>query len=244
MDVHPEGEPERRNPETAALSVVSDGYFRLMRIAIREGRTFKDERATAPPIAIVSDSVARRYFRGRAVGKRVILPEFLFNIDGGKERPVEIVGVAGNVCVSSVADCDAEFIYVPERQNVLRMENLLVRTAGEPMSVAQAVRHAVFLEAPTTPLDDPQTLQSRTGYLSDGPRRAMWLLGVFAALAIVLAGVGIFGVASYIAVQRQREIGIRIALGAGSHDIARLVYRSVMIPSLIGRRSASRPPPV
>jgi putative ABC transport system permease protein len=164
----------------------------------------------------------------------MIVPELKFNIDAGKEIAAEIVGVVANVCVKSAADCQAEHIYLPETQNALRMENLLVRTEGDPLGVAKAIRHAVYLEAPTVPLDDPQTLEDRTSYLTDGPRRAMWLLGVFAGLALVLATVGIYGVSAYLATERNHEIGIRIALGARFSDIARLVYRTVLWPSAAG----------
>jgi predicted lysophospholipase L1 biosynthesis ABC-type transport system permease subunit len=182
----------------------------------------------------VSESIAGRYFAGQAVGQRLVIPELKFNIDGGKDLAAEIVGIVGNVCVNSVENCQAEHIYLPERQNALRMEHLLVRTEGDPLRLAKAVRHAVYLEAPDVPLDDPQTLEQRTSYLTNGPRRAMWLLGIFAGLALLLAAVGIFGVSSYRAAQRSREIGIRMALGAEFRDIAALVYRSVLLPSAIG----------
>lgn len=235
MDVHPEGEPERRREHVASMAVISDDYFRVMRIPQRAGRSFtRDDRDGSKPVVIVSESIVRRYFAGNAIGKRIIVPEFKFNIDGGKDIAAEIVGVAGNVCANSVEDCEAEHIYLPEAQNALRMENLLVRTEGEPMALARAVRHAAYLEAPSVPLDHPQTLNERTSYLTDGPKRAMWLLGVFAGLALLLAGVGICGVSSYSATQRSREIGIRMALGAQFVDIAGLVYRGVLVPSALG----------
>jgi putative ABC transport system permease protein len=235
MSVQPEGEPERQREHAAALDAISDDYFRVMGIPLRAGRTFTpDDRDGSASVAIVSDSIARRYFAGKPVGKRLMVPELLFNIDGGKEIAAEIVGVVGDVCVHSIEDCQAEHIYLPEAQNALRMENLVVRTAGDPMAVAQGVRHAVYLEAPTIPLDEFETLEHRTSYLIDGPERAMWLLAVFAGLALLLAAVGIYGVSSYLATQRRREIGIRIALGADLGDIVRLIYRSVLLPSAVG----------
>jgi predicted permease len=235
MDVHPEGEPERRREHVASMDVVSDDYFRVMEIPRRAGRAFTpDDRDGSPPVVIVSQTIENRYFRGQAIGKRLIIPEFKFNIDGGKDIAAAIVGVVGDVCVNSVEDCQAEHIYLPELQNALRMENLMVRTTGDPMAIARAVRHAVYLETPTVPLDDPRTLEERTSYLTDGPRRAMWILSAFAGLALLLAAVGIYGVSAYLATQRSREIGIRIALGAEFTDIAGLVYRGVLYPSAIG----------
>jgi len=235
MDVHPEGQPERRHEHVASMDVISDDYFRVMRIPQRVGRSFTlDDRDGSTPVVIVSESIMRRYFAGNAIGKRIIIPEFKFNIDGGKEIGAEIVGVVGDVCVNSVDDCQAEHIYLPETQNALRMENLLVRTEGDPMAIARAVRHAAYLEAPAVPLDNPQTLDERTSYLTDASKRAMWLLGVFAGLALLLAGVGIYGVSSYSASQRSHEIGIRMALGAQFEDIVGLIYRGVLLPSAIG----------
>lgn len=235
MDVHPEGQPERRQEHVAEIDVISEDYFRVMEIPRQGGRVFtRDDRDGSAPVVIVSESIASRYFAGRALGKRLMIPELKYNIDGGKEIATEIVGVVGNVCVSSVEDCQSEHLYLPEQQNALRMENLLVRTEGDPMGVAQSVRHAVYLETPTVPLDDPQTLEDRTAYLTDGPKRAMWLLGVFAGLALLLAAAGIYGVSAYLATQRRHEIGIRMALGAEFQDIAGLIYRGVLFPSAVG----------
>jgi putative ABC transport system permease protein len=235
MDVHPEGQPERRNEHVASMDVISDDYFRVMEIPKRAGRSFTpNDRDGSPPVVIVSESIANRYFGGHAIGKRMILPELKFNIDGGKDRAAEIVGMVGDVCANSIEDCQAEHIYLPEQQNALRMENLLVRTDGDPMGLAKAVRHAVYLEAASVPLDDPQTLEERTSYLTDGPKRAMWLLGVFAGLALALAAVGIYGVSAYLATQRSHEIGIRMALGAQFEDITGLIYRGALCPSAVG----------
>jgi putative ABC transport system permease protein len=235
IDVHPEGQPERRHEHLAFLAVISDDYFRVMGIPQLGGRLFgPGDRDGSTRVIIVSESIVSRYFAGTAIGKRIIIPEFKFNIDGGEDIPAQIVGVVGDVCVSSVEDCHAEHIYLPETQNALRMEHLLVRTEGDPAAFAKAVRNAVYLEDPTLPLDIPQTLEQRTAYLTDGPKRAMWLLGVFAGLALLLAAVGIYGVSAYMAIERSREIGIRMALGAEFGDIAGLVYRCILLPSAVG----------
>jgi putative ABC transport system permease protein len=235
MEVHPEGEPERRREHQAAVAAVSDSYFRLMEIPLRGGRPFgAADREGSTPVAAVSQSIADRYFGGNALGKRIVLPEFLFNIDGGKDLAEEIVAVVGNVCVHSVGDCQAESIYVPESQAGLRMENLLVRTDGDPMALERAVRHEMYVEAPTIPLDDPETLEHRTGYLANDARRGVWLLGIFAVLALLLAAAGVFAVSAYLTARRSREIGIRMALGAEFSDIAGLVYRGVLVPSAVG----------
>ncbi len=233
MDVHPAGEPVRKREHVASMSVVSDDYFRVMAIPLRHGRWFSSA-SDQSRVVMVSEAVAGRYFQSNAVGRRLIVPELKFNIDGGDDVAAEIIGVVGNVCVKSVEDCEAEHIYLPEAQNAFRMSNLLVRTEGDPKAMIATIRRAMFEVVPTVPLDDPQTLEERASYLTSDSRRAMWLVGVFAGLAILLAAAGIYSVAALLAAQRRREIGIRMALGAGAADIARLIYRSVVVPSAIG----------
>jgi predicted permease len=234
MDVHPEGQPEARHEHVASMAAVSEDYFRAMKIPLVAGREFtRRDRNGSTPVAIVSESVARRYFGGHAIGKRVIVPEFRYNIDGGPDVANEIVGVAGNVC-QSMQDCEAEHIYLAERQNGMRMENLIVRTEGDPLAIEQAVRRAMAAEAPMVPLDEPKTMVERTAYLTDAPRRAMWLIGVFAGLALALAAAGIYGVSACVAAGRRQEIAIRMALGAEFPDILRLVYRTILLPAGVG----------
>jgi putative ABC transport system permease protein len=110
----------------------------------------------------------------------------------------------------------------------------VVRTSGDPLLLASAVKHAVYLETPLTPLDDAVTMESRTASLTDAPKRAIWLLGIFAMLALLLAGIGIFGVSAYLATQRRQEIGVRMALGAAPADIVALLLRGAFLTSCVG----------
>lgn len=235
MDVQPDGEATPRSQHSAAVDIVSNEYFRTTGIPLRSGRTFSSvDRDGSSPVVIVSESIANRYFGGQAIGRRLVLPEFKFNVEGGNDVRPEIIGIAGNICVNSVSECEAEHIYLPESQNAIRMTYILVRTAVEPMLLSKSVRHAVYLESPSTPLDDPNTLESRTAYLTDDSRRGMWLLGVFAGLALLLSGLGIHAVAAYLATARQREMGIRMALGAQFQDIAALVFHQTAVPAALG----------
>lgn len=235
MDVQPEGQTVIRGTRQASLVVVSNRYFQTAGIPLVKGRTFGagDQEGTSP-VVIVSQSVANRHFNGSAVGKRLILPQIGYNLTGGDEIRAEIVGVAGNICVSSLSDCQVEHLYLPESQSGLRMTYFLVRSNNDPMSLAAAVRRAGAEESPLSPLDQPQTLEQRTGYLTDSARQGMWLVGAFAALAVLLAASGVYGVSSYLAGLRRKEIGIRVALGATFSNVVSLIYGQALIMAASG----------
>ncbi|MBI4905066.1 MAG: ABC transporter permease [Acidobacteria bacterium] len=240
MDVQPEGQAERKQDRQASLAVVSPSYFRTLAIQIRAGRVFlPTDRAGGIPVAVVSQSVANRHYAGNAIGRRIMLPEIGFNLTGDRMVPVEIIGIAGNVCVNSVKDCEAEHIYLPESQSSIRMTYLAVRTTADPLTLARAIRRAVHKETPLTPLDEPRTMEDRTAYLTDAPRRGMWLLGLFAAVALVLSALGVYGVTAYLVSQRTKEIGIRMALGADFLEICQWILRGPAIACLTGLLSGT-----
>ena len=229
MDVEPEGEKPSVSARRANVDVVSEDYFRVTGIPLRRGRFFAaTDRTGSAPVAVVSESIAQRYFGGNTAGRRIVVPQLTFNLDDQGERPAEIVGVVGNICVGSVSNCEPEHIYLPESQNALRLNYILVRTGGDPMQLAQAVRQAVAQESPLAPLDQPRTLESRMSNLTDAPKRGMWLLTLFAGLALVLAASGIFAVSLYLAGQRRQEIGIRKALGASRAGLVALLCRQCL----------------
>ncbi|MBL8175464.1 MAG: ABC transporter permease [Bryobacterales bacterium] len=230
MDVQPEGQAAIRGPRQASLVVVSDRYFQTAAIPLVKGRAFGEgDREGTAPVAIVSQSVANRHFNGSAVGKRLVLPRIGYNLTGGDEIRAEIVGVAGNICVNSVSDCQVEHLYLPESQSGIRMTYFLVRSKNDPMALAASVKRVATQESPLSPLDQPQTLEQRTAYLTDSTRQGMWLAGAFAALAVLLAASGVYGVSNYLAGLRRKEIGIRVALGATFSNIVSLIYGQALI---------------
>jgi putative ABC transport system permease protein len=201
---------------SADWRIVSPGYFTTLGVSLR-GRDFDDRDATATsaPTTIISEEMARRYWPGvDPIGR-----EFFWYSTSGPR--LTIVGVVGDVRNLSLETDPAPVIYRP----AIGMSNriLTVRTASDPAALTAAVRTAIRSVNPSVAISNVRTAE---GILAEsvGPRRFnMFLLGSFAAVALVLACVGLFGVMSYLVSQRTHDIGVRLALGAVPADIFRLV---------------------
>ena len=218
IEGRPEPEPGQR-PSTDITRVSSD-YFEAMGVALVRGRLF-DERdhPEATPVCIVDTTFARAYWPDEdPLGKR-----FTFGDPADDDPWLEIVGVVEHVKNYGVDHESRVETYVPHAQSPLRFFTLIVRTDGDRPNVAEGLRRAVREVDPNVPVFDVQLLDQ---IISDSRsnRRVMALLtGAFAVLALVLAGVGIYGVMSYSVEQRVAEIGIRVALGSERADIVRMV---------------------
>jgi predicted permease len=195
---------------------ISTDYFRTMETRLLQGRDFTvQDDAQSPPVAIVNEAFARRFWPGEnPIGKR-------FNFTTGKW--IEIVGVAQDGKYFSLAEKPASFVYLPLAQNYESEVTLIARGAGDPNLLTAAIRNAIRGVDGNLPLYDARTMVEHMDLPLLPARVAATALGGFGALALLLAAVGVFGVMSNAVTQREREIGVRIALGAGSKEIFKLI---------------------
>jgi putative ABC transport system permease protein len=211
--------PPGKSP-TADYATVSPDYFPMMRIPLLRGRFFSDQDSqSSPNVAIISETLARRYFPNQDPLGRQMRFGFPPNSDVSRE----IVGIVGDVRDAALSRKPGPLMYVPFAQAPLYGGEVVVRTSLSASSVAAGIRRAVRSIDKNLPVTDIESLDDALGRSISQERFRTFLLGSFSAIALVLAAVGIFGVVSYSTSQRTHEIGIRIALGAGRREVLQLI---------------------
>jgi putative ABC transport system permease protein len=206
--------PAGQRPPDVGWQLASEGYFRALRIPLRAGRLFQPGDATGPPVVIVSEAVAARFFAGEdPVGHRISLGDVV----------PEIVGVVGDIRRASLTDAPRADLYFPFERVMSPQTTLFIRTSGDPVAALPAARAAIRQLEPHAVLYHTRTLSQIAEESASATRLAARLLVGCAAIALLLAAIGVYGMMAYRVRRRTRELGTRLALGASPNDIARLV---------------------
>ncbi len=218
--------PPQGGAPTVAQASISADYFRALGIPVLEGRAFTDaDGADSPRVLVVNQAFASRFFPGRdAIGKRVMMARGLWE---------QIVGIVGNVREERLRVSDEPRIYSSYRQ-FRDPENMLILKSSAPQALAAAAAKIVHSIDPTVPVDDIATMDQRIAESLSSDRTNMLLMGIFAALGLIQAAVGIFSVIAYMVSRRSHEIAIRMALGAQPREAFQLVLRHGMILTVSG----------
>jgi putative ABC transport system permease protein len=228
---------DRANRSGGFFKVVSPSYFSALKLKIVRGRVLSDhDTKSAPPVLLINERFAKREFENQdPIGQRVLIQEVIpGKTELGPEIAWQVVGVVHDEKVNGVADDRSAGVYVSNEQSPVYFQTLNVRTNVDPMTLQKSIAAAIHRVSKDQALSDIRTAEQIKDRSMANNRLQSVLLGIFATVALLLAGIGIYGVISYSVAQRTHEIGIRAALGATRGNLLQLVLSRGVILTIGG----------
>ena len=222
-------------PPRVPADTVSPGYFATLGMRLEAGRDFTArDGADAPPVVIVNRAFARRFFPGEPDARILDRPQLEMPVRSFSTEAVSIAGIAADARTVGLAEEAAPHLFKPIAQFFGGEPAFLVRTSADPLALAPAIRAELRNLHADVPLFDMATVEDRVAQSVGSERLNTLVAGAFAALALLLAAVGVYSIAAHVAAQRRYELGVRLALGATARQLVTLVVSQALQPVLVG----------